>query len=384
MRPASTASLALLTLLLVPNLEARDHGRNVEIIKSIPLVQDLEYRNAKKEEKITRSLLNIFRDIQQKAQNEDGTLNRGTHARGSCFDSDFKIYSASELRNLFGHDAATIEALKQGLFAKDTTYASELRFANAKGEVNSDKVKDAKGVGLSIDTRGDVRDWSGGSRQDYSANTTPMFLTHDILGFNEVMKTVACLSGKVKYFPNPFYLKTVLNAKKLLDRYETNDSVSYATEEYWGNVPSTHGPFVSKFKLTPCDGKGRRSEDSSTKSDDYLQADIRERAETQGVCFYYQVQILDAKKLNQANGLNWSRAEWVENGGKLWPEEVLPFKTVAKLTIRKGTKNTSCEDWYVNPRLHSNPANMPIGSLSRVRALVEETSRARRQLELKN
>jgi catalase len=389
MRPQTIGILSSLLAFSTLEVNAQDYLRNVEILKTIPLVQGLEYRNAHHEEKISKSLLNIFRDIQKKAVNDDGSLNRGTHARGSCLEADFKIYSAQELRKEFGYDPISIKKLKQGIFSKDTSYSAQIRFANAKGEVNSDKVKDVKGVGLSIDTRGDVKDWSGDSRQDYSANSTPMFLTHNIKGFHEVMKTVACLSGKVKYFPNPLYLKTILSAKNLLDHYETNDSLSYATEEYWGNIPSVHGltkdgspANVSKFKLTPCDGKGRQTEESSSKSDHYLQEDILKRANDGKVCFYYQVQIMDVEKLNQASGLKWSKQDWIENGGKLWPEEVLPFKTVAKISISKETKQTSCEGWYVNPRLHSNPQNMPIGSISRVRAIVEETSRARRQSEI--
>lgn len=60
----------------------------------------------------------------------------------------------------------------------------------------------------------------------------------------------------------------------------------------------------------------------------------------------------------------------------------MPFYTVAKVEIPSPAKTIDCSKEYINTRLHSSPHNQPLGSIARVRTLVEETSRARRMGEL--
>ena len=140
---------------------------------------------------------------------------------------------------------------------------------------------------------------------------------------------------------------------------------------------------------------------------DYLQKEITDRARDGKVCFLFQVQFLDADKLRASkpasyflNSLQkagkemnsdwlpksdqsqWSVTDWVENGGLLWSEKDMPFYTVAKIEIPARTESISCDNQYINTRLHSNPENQPIGSIARVRTLVEEISRARRMKEI--
>jgi hypothetical protein len=245
-------------------------------------------------------------------------------------------------------------------------------------------------MSFSLDLAGDYKDYAGESRQDYNANSTPMFVTSNIKDFYELMKYVSIATGSFKYVPNPFYLKTALYAKKFSKEFERTDSRSYATEEYGSNISSVHGrrsdgrpKYISKFRLVPCDGKGRQAESSEGKAANYLQAEIAARAEQGQICFLYQIQILDLKKLQQNLHSDWSAADFVENGGELWPENILHFHTVAKIEVRKGSKEVNCQERYINPRLHSNPENMPVGSIARVRAEVEENSRARRQGDMK-
>lgn len=366
------------------------HQENIAVLRSIPMVEGFEERSPQKESYITQELKNIFRDIQHKAAGPQADLKRATHNRGSCFEAEFTMLSRSALRAQYQYSDKLIADLKQGIFSQEKSYPAQIRFANAKGERHPDTKGDVRGIGLSIDLKGDSRDFSGESRQDYSFNSTPMFAVNNIKEFHELMKTAAFAQGKLSYVPNPFYLKSTIKAAKLLKRYERSDSLSYATHEYWGNIPNVHGlkvdgtpKNISKIKLTPCDGKGTSYADSTGKTQNFLQKDIALRAQTGDVCFFFQVQLFDQKKLAAQTHPNWSQADWIENGGELWSEEILPFYTVAKVEIKKNTSNVSCDNWYVNPRLHANPQNMPVGSISRVRAEVEEASRARRLGDLK-
>lgn len=375
------SQFALAALVLLPQMTfASDHQRNIQILRSIPLFEGLEYRDESEERKITRNLQEIFEKIQGKAENADGSLNRATHAKGSCFEGEFTNFSEEVLKKRYGHSDALIKKLKVGIYSKNQTYKAMIRFGNGKGERNPDTTPDVRSMSFSLDLAGDFKSYSGESRQDFSANNTPLFAVNNIKEFYELMKTVSIFSGSPSHIPNPFYIRSTARAIKLIQKYERSDTKSYTTEHYWGNVPYTHGiengivKNVSKFRLVPCDGSEIQHESSEGKAGNYLQKDIELQVKKGKVCFLYQVQFL---KANQKN-----KSLMIENGGSLWSEEEMPYYTVSKIEISRGSEKNLCKDWYLNPRLHSNPANTPIGSLSRVRAEVEEESRARRMREL--
>lgn len=375
------------------------YSQNVQTLMAIPLVKGIEVRKDT-EYDATSVLIGIFNKIENESAGQGQSLSRGTHAKGTCFESEFKVFSSSELKNRFHLSDTQISRLKQGLFAQDGIHRSELRFANAKGAKNPDTVDDVRGLSFTVETHGDNKDYSGTHRQDFMMNSSPMFVVNNIDEFVELMKAARLAGGDFDYFPNPLYIKSVLHARDLLKTYERADVASYATEEYWANLPYTHGvradgqPVdIVKYKVTPCDGHGIRREASAGKAADYLQADIRERALGGKVCFLFQVQFFDLQRLKKSlNGKhqNLNTSDWIENGGELWDESVLPFTTVAQLEIAPASSDpsqgfspeVSCDTQFISTRLHANVANQPMGSIARVRTLVEENSRARRMREM--
>ncbi|WP_415063915.1 hypothetical protein [Bdellovibrio sp.] len=372
---------------------SENYSHNMQVLSSIPLFDGLETRKDN-EFDIASVLIGIFNKIENESKNADNSLNRGTHAKGRCFEGDFTVFSNEELKNQFRYSDTLIDRLKQGFFAQDGDHKAEIRFANAMGAKNPDTVADVRGFSFSVETFGNLKDHSGGFRQDFMMNSSPMFAVNNIQEFLELMKTARLAGGDWDYFPNPFYLKSVIKAKRLLDQYQRADTKSYATEEYWANLPYSHGlrpdgqPVdIVKFKTTPCDGQSIQHESSVGKSADYLQADIIRRAQSGQVCFLFQVQFFD---LNKAKGSlkgqrsRWTTSDWIENGGELWEETAMPFYTIAKIELKpESSREISCEDRYINTRLHSNRANQPLGSIARVRTMVEENSRARRMMEIR-
>jgi catalase len=376
-----------------------DYNKNVAILNSIPLIKGVESRRFNEPE-ISQTLIEIFGKIADEAANQDGSLNRGTHAKGRCFNGNFKVYSHDELQSQFHYEDHLISRLKQGLFAIDGDMKAELRFANAKGSKNKDNTPDVKAFSFSIEGPEQFKNYRGNHRQDFMMNSSPMFAVTNIKEFVELMKTARLAGGDFDYAPNPFYLKSTLRAKKLLEEYERSDTKSYTTEEYWTNLSYSHGlkndgsPLeIVKFKTTPCNGSGIQHESSANKSDNYLQEDIVKRAMNGEVCFYVQAQLFDLAKIkNTLGGKNskWTTVDWVENGGELWDETALPYYNVAKVEIKKAvdensnpvSSEVSCDGMFISTRLHSTPSNQPLGSIARVRSLVEENSRARRMKEL--
>jgi hypothetical protein len=163
--------------------------------------------------------------------------------------------------------------------------------------------------------------------------------------------------------------------------------VSFAAERYWSNLPYSLGlaqdgspAEIAKFKLEPCSGKPTPHAPNTDKADDYLQADIAERARKGDVCFYLQAQLFDLNKMNSVMKQNRKLSDWIEEAGELWDERILPFYTVAKIEVTSAQAR-SCDDKAFSTRIHSTRDLQPLGTLARVRAIVEETSRARRMGE---
>lgn len=385
--------ISIAIFLLNSSAEARipHDNKNLDILNSIPIEIGYEEKS-KYEDKIAHELDLIFKKIAEESIDNDRLLNRGTHAKGLCFNGEMKVYSKNELKNIFKYDSYKIEKLKQSIFKGDNKYDLEVRFANGKGQKNPDTANDVRAIAFSVLTNGQFTNVSGTDRFDFMMNSSPMFAVNNITEFYELMKAARVFQGDLSYLINPLYFKRVLKAKSLLDQYERNDSKSYATEEYWGNVPYVLGRTltdapsqIAKFKVTPCDGLKRQSEPSNGKAANYLASDIKKRVSNGEVCFFLKVQEFNQAKLRahyqNSEQKNWSTAEWIENGGELWPEEILPYYTIARITI-KGQESlvdlNECNKRSINTRLNSNHELLPIGSLARVRTYVEEKSRERR------
>ncbi|MES2963088.1 MAG: catalase [Bdellovibrionota bacterium] len=365
---------------------------NLRILESIPLFQNYEKRVSGEDDK-AETLVEIFTKIQNEGRTR--VLERGTHSKGSCFNGELKVLSAQEIKAISKSDDVTIARVRQGLFSREGVLPTTVRFANAKGQTNPDTVGDVRGLSLSVDTTGRGVAVNGDAVQDYMFNSSPMFAVRNIVEFTELLKAARLAQGDF-YFLNPLYIKSTLRAKNLLEEFERNDTVSYAVESYWSNVPYSHGlkadgspREIVKLKMSPCDPSSLRREGSAGKAPDYLQKDIDLRAARGHVCMVLSAQLFDQKKI-EATGLHSGRktSDWIENGGELWDEKTLPFVPVARLTITgddasavTSSKKFSCETFAISTLIHSQRGHQPLGSLARVRSIVEENSRARRMNE---
>lgn len=367
---------------------------NIRILNSIPLVAGLE-RKRDNEDSIAATLIQTFKDFADKNRTSSGELHRGTHAKGTCFAGDFNLIKPTALEEHYGVPKSVVSRLKKSFFASEGTYPASMRFANADGlgRLQSDATPDIRGFSFSVQTPDAITDYSGTHRQDFMFNSAPAFATGGIHEFLELVKVVNDVTYHAHDIPNVFYVPAVLKDAKegAAQNAKGGNIKSYATEEYWNNLPYTHGSVLQgqeqardlvKFKVTPCDGKGAQHYPAGTTLDgEYLQKEITSRAEAGEVCFLFQVQFFDIEQL-KPNHPDWSVVDWVENGGLLWDEKLMPFYTVAQISIPKNSHPISCDTQYINTRLHSNPDNQPVGSIARVRTLVEEISRARRMKEI--
>lgn len=384
--------LKALTVLSVMSVHASEHERNLEILDSIPLIPDLE-RPASDENHIKENLVAIFASFAKRNQNKDGSLNRGTHSKGQCFDGNFKIFSREELKQRFSYSDDLIGRIKKGLFEIDETLRTEVRLANADGlgRRQRDGMGDVRGLSYTVYSDS-IDDFAGSGRQDFMMNSTPGFSNGSILGFYEVVKTANTLVYRdFTYKPNPLHIGEIVSGLSAIagGNSDHENISSLADINYWSNIPYTHGvgshlqgEEVVKFEAEPC--SGIRSQNVDLEHENYLQEDIVKRAEDGSICFDIKLQFFNRDKLlthksfKKRKFKKWDKQDWIENGGLDWPESVLPFYHVARITVPKGSTTQDCSTRYVNTRIHSTVDNLPIGSISRVRTYVEEKSRANR------
>jgi hypothetical protein len=358
------------------------HDRNVATLHAIPLVPGVEHAEAD-EDALASDLIGLFSSFANHNVSPDGTVHRGTHSKGKCFNGQLEIDATAEPR------------FRQGLWAQSGPFPVVIRFANADGlgRVQPDTTPDVRGFSFSVRNVSGLPIYSGEARQDFMMNSTAGFASGGIHEFTEVVKMAnIAVYHDLHCPPNPLYLKAAVHDLGLINKGNSENAnlKSLAHTEFWGNLPYTHGlkadgtiQDVVKYKATPCDGQGtQRVQSTSGLAADYLQSDIAASARAGSVCMLIQVQVFDPAAMRSAataSQAKWSLTDWVEQGGLEWSDRVLPFHTVGRVNIPAGADpEISCDDQYINTRLHSNPANQPVGSIARVRTLIEENSRAKR------
>lgn len=367
------------------------HQKYEAALRAIPILSNYE-KKLQNEDKIIEYFISEFGKKQDRHVPETGKRDRGTHAKGTCFQGIVATLSKQELESL-GYDSALISALKQGVFAASAEYSAQVRFSNAEGFRRPDAAADVRGFAISLNLNGGDTAHSGESKQDFISNNSEIFPVKDLADFVDFFKIVTFAETKnPAYVPNPFKLPTIKSAGDSFGKYVRNDVKSYANETYWSNVPAVHGlnengtaKNISKFRMVPCVKKFETIA-SNGLPQNYLQEQLVSDVNEGSVCFLFQFQFFNEQKLsNHFASVNakayegWSSVDWIENSGNMiWPEAVLPYCTVAKVYIPKGTAPVTCENRAVNSRLHSTKDHTPIGSLARGRALVEEGSRFHR------
>jgi catalase len=380
-----------------PSSIAEDNP-NIITLRSIPLVKNLENPSSS-EPDWTAEMIDMFDSFAERNRNQNGTLNRGTHAKGKCFRGNLEIFPAEVLQAKYGASPELAARLKRGLWKFDGQWPAVIRFANANGmgKIQADKEPDVRGFSFSVSGPPGLDTFVKGGRQDFMMNSTPQFASGEIHEFMEVVKAANTLIYKdFSHLPNPLFLIPVGRDLKLIDGGNRDGSnlKSYAHMEYWSNLPYTHGLNqngealdVVKYKATPCDGRGKQTlQNTDGLGDNYLQDEIVNEARNGEICMLIQAQFMDMAALRKtafADQLAWTASDWVENGGLLWNEADMPFYTLARVTVSRAqgqndSAELACEDQYINTRLHSGPQNQPVGSIARVRTFIEENSRARR------
>lgn len=290
-------------------------------------------------------------------------LQRGFHAKGTGVRARFRI--ADEIRN---H-----KDLQTSLFRPGAEYDARVRFSNARSEICPDSKLDQRGVAIRVMLAegGDSQADNEGNIQDFLMTNTPVSFAPDPIRFMEVGELL------LEHSQEPPLQMLIKLSVRLMWKYGFRDAgrimiklsppiwyQTWQTTQFWSRTPFKFNDYAVKFKLQPCEQRGRRvlSLFKGSSEPDYLKKRLEERLQQGDVRFDFQVQRFVDKEQTP-----------IEDASKKWKTD---FQTIAHLIIPKQrveeTLNLQIHRMAFDP-WHTQD-HRPLGSMNRARKIVYRAS----------
>lgn len=331
---------------------------------ALPLwAADLNARFERRLTTETEDLVNIKEGIaylQRQQAETNGRVMRGTHAKGVCAKAEFEIFDLSE------------RAFKHGLFSAPGRHPTTVRFANADGKVLADQEPDVRALSLAVETPA--------GRRDFALNNATTFPINDAHVFADLMVIAryGIVSGGFRIGVGG--LLKVREAFNLGELQKSPARDGYQMMRYWSGVPFQLGDEQAvKYSLKPC--AGNLSQPLTADPNTLTMELKRHLSDDTPGCFEFQVQVLDAARMTDAQGVRHAATEWVENANWEWNEDQAPFRTVGVLRLQADSilSDADCERLQIDVTRNVAPEQRGLGSLNRARASGEQVSARNRQ-----
>ncbi|OCK51312.1 catalase [Chryseobacterium sp. CBo1] len=279
--------------------------------------------------------------------------------------------------------------LAQGIYAKPGIYEAVVRFSNGSSRVLPDKLSgNAQGFALKIfgiEGKKLAPGEEDSPNVDFNLINNPVFFCNTAEHYVFISKLFLTINdffergalGKLEFsalwvtenkkaFPNFEALKE-LGALKTFEKIPSINSFLY---EFYSMGAVRHGDYIAKVRIVPTEQTKNAitEKDVDIESEDwpYRKAIIKEIAKNE-LTFELQIQLCKDLKKMPINDLT-----------EEWPQELSPFRTVAKITIPK-QKVPENGNFEVMENLSFTPfrtieENSPIGNLQRSRQSAYVTS----------
>lgn len=323
-------------------------------------------RSLQDESELQKTIVDGILDIQKKNTLPNGLILRGTHSKGICSNAEFEVYNSAQSGN---------PDLHVGLFSQPATYPATVRFANAASKIQDDQEPDVRSLSFSVENIPAALSNSQG-RIDFSTNNATTFPINDAQVFADLMT----ISMEGKFFGSlkvGLGLLDLLEVGNLAAAQQKPASLPFQKMRYWSGVPFLLGQErAMKYALTPCPDnafKPLNKKDPNSLNNEFTR---HLKSDAQMSCFYFQVQVLDANKLTDAEGFAYETRDWIENATWEWSEEQIPFITLAKLTLTNSSFITTedCEKLRFNVNKNTSAQHRGLGSINRARTKAEQAS----------
>lgn len=246
------------------------------------------------------------------------------------------------------------EELKVGIFNDEKTFETWLRFSNARGKWQSDKVKDFRGLSLKLLTDKNFEETS----VDFVLQSFPTMALGTVKDFRDGM--YYDIKRNRLYAALAFIFTGRLNTLLAFNAGREIHS-SPLDIEYWSATPYKFGDRFVKYKLLPTSSFKSPLLDDLT--DDYLSENMISHLKSNNATFDFLIQFFK-DELNTP----------LENAGIEWKEDVSPFIKVAEINIPIQDFKTKDRE-VLQMQMAFDPSNVPnvhepVGGLNRARKAI--------------
>ena len=320
------------------------------------------------EQENVEELSRIFRDVQQNVLRREGEARHGTHAKATAL-----------LKGTLEISDDLPPELAQGLFARPGRHEVLARFAQGPSSSISDKASGQRG--LSVKVLGVEGPHVAGSRETTTQDWVlgayePAFTDGTVQQF---LRTFRPTGAKTTFVPDGAIIagsRVARGAEAALEtvglgsahlRFFGKQPVHPASHGYFTQAPVRYGDFIAQLSMRPSAETlaaiGDPALDPAGDDDVFRHAMVAYFAEHDAV-FDVRVQLcadLDAMP--------------IEDAAVAWPEELSPYRTVARLIFPRQDAYGPERRRFFDDRLAFNPIHAleehrPLGSIMRARMQV--------------
>lgn len=282
------------------------------------------------------------------------------------------------------------EHLRQGVFARATTYQVVIRLSSISGDVVSDTIPEARGMAIKLIGVDGVRllPDHAGRNQDFLLVNIPVFAPGTLPLYKKLINLNKTIAGSPELVQRGLAaaargVEAVEEAVGIepsaLVQQVARDNANLLGETYHSMAAVRFGDYVAKISAAPLSANvkaltGRQVDDvgNSTMRDLVVEHFRREGAEYQ-----LRAQLcVDLKRMP------------IEDASVLWPEEMSPHQAIATLRIPAQEAFSPARRVFGDDVLSFNPWNgvedhRPLGAIMRVRKSVyEQSSRFRHEMNV--
>lgn len=251
--------------------------------------------------------------------------------------------------------------LKIGIFAKPVNYACWVRFSNSSGKVQSDAVKDARGVAIKLmSSQKNARSKEAPLAQDFILLSSPVMPLGTVAMFRDavyyaIVSSPLIMAAKFLISGKAFALLGLLGLRIKPD--------SLLNIRYWSTTLYLFGKNNAvKYSLIPTSKKIKKN--SEVTGDYYLSDAMQAHLSRHVASFDFCVQL-------QKDGMP------IEDAAILWGEGESPFIKLATLQIPKQRFQTQEREELARMLSFSPgnalPAHAALGGLNRARIAIYKT-----------
>ena len=264
--------------------------------------------------------------------------------------------------------------LRQGLFAESRTLPVVVRFAQGPGELLKDRVSTHRGMAIKVlGVEGEKLPGHGAPTQDFVLATGPVFPNPDAKSFlgsmkqlevgtkaPEAVKAVVSQAARI----TDKAVKAVKGESSPLLDFFGHEPLHPLAEPYYSQAALRYGEHIAKIAAFPASAAQAVLEDEKldTSADpDVFRHAVQSYLDGHDAVFEIRVQLcIDLNDMP------------VEDASTRWDEAKSPYRTVARLVLRRQDALSEARRAYADDVLsfrpaHSLAAHRPLGSLMRAR-----------------